>query len=160
MHKFSWGSRQHHSYLTETVFARPLFLSWRTEEQAMMKSEGTSSQCSHLSHPLTSLNKKFMCVLKMETKKKLVTCSLTSRFPAVTVRVLVWSYSMLMRCCPRAARMSIKLTSRSSTGALSVFFCITGSAISRCGLTPSSKVLWCPLRACEWRTPPSCLGLD
>lgn len=64
--------------------ARPYFLSCRMEEQAMMELEGTSSWCLHLSHPLTSLNEKWMGALK-----KLVRRSVTSKFPAQTLFMCV-----------------------------------------------------------------------
>lgn len=60
--------------------ARPYFQSCRMEEPAMMELEGTSSQCLHLSHPLTSLNEKWMGALK-----KLVKRYLTSVFPALFI---------------------------------------------------------------------------
>ena len=55
-------------------------MSCRTEAQPVMELEGTSSRCLHLSHPLTSLNEKWMGALR-----KLVRRSLTSVFPVPTV---------------------------------------------------------------------------
>lgn len=49
-----------------------------------MELEGTSSRCLHLSHPLTSLNEKWMGALR-----KLVRRSLTSMFPVPTVFMCV-----------------------------------------------------------------------
>lgn len=85
--------------------ARPHFVSCRKEELALMEFEGTTSWCWHLSHPLTSLNEKWMGALR-----KLVRHSLTSMFPAATVfmcvQVFVWrnvcvcvSVSLFFRVC-------------------------------------------------------------
>lgn len=79
--------------LTEAGLRSRLHLvSCSTEEHAVMESEGTSSRHWHLSHPLTSLNEKWMGALR-----KLARHSLTSMFPAMCVHVW-WKKTCVCMC--------------------------------------------------------------
>lgn len=127
--------------------ARPHSVSCRTEERALMESEGTSSRCLHLSHPLTSLNEKWMDALR-----KLVRRYLTSMFPAPAVCscacVCVCLVETLCVCvCVSTIWICIKPEkgrSESLTGGPAAIPAKPALQSTRCGLQPRSKVPWCP----------------